>query len=160
MKVAINKCYGGFGLSPRAVARLAELQGRKCYFSRSALIGGKLATIPATIEEIEKEGRMSFFQAYDVPVEEHPEDVSGAKWHALPDEEKETHNNWYRYHSIETRPSDRSDALLVQVIEELGQAANGPCAELAIVEIPNGVDYEIDEYDGVESIHETHRSWS
>jgi len=32
MKVAINACFGGFGLSPLAVKRLAELQGRECHF--------------------------------------------------------------------------------------------------------------------------------
>lgn len=32
MKVVINKCFGGFGLSPLGKKRLAELQGRKCFF--------------------------------------------------------------------------------------------------------------------------------
>ena len=39
------------------------------------------------------------------------------------------------------------------------EKANGPCASLEIVQIPDDVEYEIDEYDGSESIHEVHRSW-
>ena len=33
------------------------------------------------------------------------------------------------------------------------------CAELKVVEIPDGVDYIITEYDGLEQIEETHRVW-
>lgn len=28
------------------------------------------------------------------------------------------------------------------------------------VEIPDGIEWELDEYDGLESVHECHRSWS
>jgi len=31
---------------------------------------------------------------------------------------------------------------------------------LKIIEIPEDVDWEVDEYDGLETIHEKHRSWS
>jgi hypothetical protein len=54
---------------------------------------------------------------------------------------------------------NRSDPILVRVVEEMGSKANGNFAELKVVEIPDGVQYEIDEYDGMESIHEVHRSW-
>ena len=53
----------------------------------------------------------------------------------------------------------RADPFLVQAVYELGKAANGTHACLKIVEIPDGVDFYIDEYDGVESVHEKHRSW-
>jgi hypothetical protein len=45
-------------------------------------------------------------------------------------------------------------------VEELGDKASGQFAELVVVEIPDGVDYEIDEYDGNEHIAEKHRTWS
>jgi hypothetical protein len=48
---------------------------------------------------------------------------------------------------------------LIEVIEELGDAANGDCAELAIVEIPDDVEWEISEYDGREHVAEKHRTW-
>lgn len=53
----------------------------------------------------------------------------------------------------------RADPDLVAVIEELGAKANGRHADLKVVEIPDGIEWEIDEYDGIETIHEIHRSW-
>lgn len=46
----------------------------------------------------------------------------------------------------------RHDRVLVRVIEELGMAANGPQARLAIRELPSGTAYFIDEYNGREQI--------
>ena len=48
---------------------------------------------------------------------------------------------------------------LVECVETLGTKANGRFAELHVVEIPDDVDWFIDEYDGIESIHERHRIW-
>ena len=53
----------------------------------------------------------------------------------------------------------RTDAKLVECVETLGEEANGRYAELKVVEIPDDVEWEIDYYDGVETIHEVHRSW-
>ena len=47
---------------------------------------------------------------------------------------------------------DRTDPILVQVVEELGKNANGEFAKLKVVEIGDGVQYRINEYDGRESI--------
>ena len=55
---------------------------------------------------------------------------------------------------------ERNDPVLIKVVEALGEKANGTFAELKIVEIPDGTDWEIDEYDGSETIHEKHKSWS
>jgi hypothetical protein len=54
----------------------------------------------------------------------------------------------------------RDDDKLVQVIRELGEAANGHCAELKIVEIPEDVAWEIECHGGVERVSEKHRSWT
>lgn len=54
----------------------------------------------------------------------------------------------------------RDDHRLVQMLEELGsEAASGEFAELAIVEIPDDVDWVIDEEDGAEWVAETHNTW-
>jgi len=54
----------------------------------------------------------------------------------------------------------RDDPLLVQVVEEMGDKSFGQCAELKVVELPDGVAWEIAEYDGNEHIAESHRTWS
>jgi hypothetical protein len=54
---------------------------------------------------------------------------------------------------------DRADPDLVAAVETLGAKANGSCAKLKVVEIPDGTDYEISEYDGNEHIAERHRTW-
>jgi hypothetical protein len=42
----------------------------------------------------------------------------------------------------------------------LGDAANGACAELAVIEVPDGVEWAISEYDGNEHVAEVHRTWA
>lgn len=46
----------------------------------------------------------------------------------------------------------RHDPVLVQVVEELGEAANGRQADLRIANVPAGSKYRIDAYDGNESV--------
>jgi hypothetical protein len=55
---------------------------------------------------------------------------------------------------------DRANPKLVQCVETLGQEADGDYANLKVVEIPDGVDFEIEGYDGVERIAEKHRIWA
>ena len=58
------------------------------------------------------------------------------------------------------RDIPRDDPILIQLFEEMGDAANGFAADMKIVEIPDGVDWEIEEYDGNEWVAEVHRTWS
>lgn len=53
----------------------------------------------------------------------------------------------------------RNDTALVKTVLDLGKKANGRFASLQVIEIPDDVKYEIDDYDGMETIHEVHRSW-
>jgi len=53
---------------------------------------------------------------------------------------------WW-YHEVH-----RADPILVQVVEELGEGANGRDAYLDIRELPAGTLYRIDEYDGMENV--------
>lgn len=50
------------------------------------------------------------------------------------------------------RSVPRTDPVLIQAIEELGEEANGQVARLAIRDLPEGTKYRIDEYDGSESV--------
>jgi hypothetical protein len=93
MKVVINGCFGGFGLSDAA---LEEYKGRRDI------------TDPD-------------FYYYDIP---------------------------------------RDCPVLVAMIEEQGSAINGGFADLKVVEIPDGVNWYIAEYDGLEHVAERHRTWN
>lgn len=53
----------------------------------------------------------------------------------------------------------RDDEHLVQVVEELGEAANGHAASLRIVTIPEDVPWLITKTEGGEQVSEVHRSW-
>ena len=46
----------------------------------------------------------------------------------------------------------RHDPRLVQVVENLGIAANGECADLQIMDIHDECRYHIEEYDGLETV--------
>jgi hypothetical protein len=64
-------------------------------------------------------------------------------------------NNYFCYRDI-----PRDCPHLVQVLETLGAEATGQYADLAVVEIPDGVEWQIAEYDGSEWVAEKHRVWS
>jgi len=56
---------------------------------------------------------------------------------------------------------ERDDPYLIHVIEEMGtEEASARYAKLKIVEIPDDIEWEIEEYDGVEWISEIHQTWS
>jgi hypothetical protein len=54
---------------------------------------------------------------------------------------------------------ERDDPKLVAVVESMGDKANSRNSQLIVVEIPDDVQYFIDEYDGMECIRENHRVW-
>lgn len=53
----------------------------------------------------------------------------------------------------------RTDENLISVVEELGEESWAKFSKLKIVEIPDDVEWEIAEYDGVEWVAEKHRVW-
>jgi len=53
----------------------------------------------------------------------------------------------------------RADSFLVKCVEELGEESFGQFAKLKIVEIPDDVEWQIEEYDGAEWVAEKHRTW-
>jgi len=128
IKIVINRCYGGFGLSQEALKRLIEL-GASVQIIKEA--GWKDASNECMIWDVSN-------------VHETPRIF-----------EKET---LVLSHGYENQI--RTDPRLIQTIEELGERANGRCAELEIIEIPEGVEWEIEEYDGMEWVAEKHRTWS
>ena len=92
MKVAINRCWGGFGLSKVAYKEL------------------------------------------------------GLKWDGY----------GHDYNSQEKR----TDPALIECIEKPGQEkASGSMSHVEVVEIPDDVNWYIDNYDGMETVKERHCSW-
>ena len=130
MKICINTCYGGFGLSEKGIDRYAELAGIKLY------------------KEDDRFGRKNYFVEPEEFHKVHQEDRKNGNY-------TESNRLFFSDYDIE-----RTDPILIQVVEELGEESWGEYAELKIVEIPDDLEYEIDDYDGRESIHERHRSWS
>ena len=64
-------------------------------------------------------------------------------------------DRWY-----ESFYDKRDDKVLIETIEELGEKeASGKLANIRIIEIPDDIRWELDNYDGIESIHEEHQSW-
>lgn len=104
MKVVINKCFGGFGLSKTACEDYAKAKG---------LNVGKF------------------------------NDTCG----------------YYEDGDFYDREIQRDDPVLVEIVERLGNTASGNYANLVVVEIPDGVDWCVEEYDGNEWIAEVHRTW-
>jgi hypothetical protein len=71
---------------------------------------------------------------------------------------------WDRFFGIDdyegVEEIDRTDPVLVSIVEEMGDRADGKYAELKVVEIPDGIQWSIHQYDGIEWIAEAHRTWS
>jgi hypothetical protein len=66
---------------------------------------------------------------------------------------------WDGYGYLKDDWERRDDPALVEVVERLGPAASGPLARLVVVEIPDDVEWEIDDSNGMETIQEKHRAW-
>lgn len=146
-KVVINSCFGGFALSATAIARIAELQGKKAYFFE---MGFGENPRELTIEEANETFSAAFYTT------EHPI-ISTPDFLALSPEEKSKWNT--DYEALRFSFTDRDDPLLVQAVEELGKEANTKISDLKVVEIPDDVEWEIEEYDGSEWVAEKHRVW-
>lgn len=148
MEVVINGCYGGFSLSYEAIKRIMERKGMECYAYSQKWTGNNFEK-----NYTRYNGGADLFYCFS-------EDLGDS---ISEDEISKVCNEEFCYTSYSfDKDEDRTDPDLIAVIKELGKAASGSCASLYIVkipdEIPNG--WYIDEYDGMESIEENHRSWS
>ena len=135
-EVAINKCFGGFGLSDEALELLYKKKGMKWVEKDNCGIGSSTY--------------------YSIPKDEY--DKISRECHKRDGDYREVNGKGYILDS--GRDFDRDDPILIEVIKKMGEKANGMCAKIKIIKIPFDIDFEIDEYDGMESIHETHRSWA
>jgi len=126
VKVVVNDCYGRFGLSPKAKERYWGLKGKQVFFYVRERGTPKARKVSADANPLLVE---ALFKDYGplVNLAEVP------------------HEEFARSETIE-----RHDPALVQVVEEMGKAADGWRAQLTVMEIPDGVDYIIRDYNGKE----------
>ena len=108
-KIVINTCYGGFGLSKKAIKMYGKLKGLNLKRKKT------------------KYGRKDYY-------------INGRDFFLDSD-------------------IKRDDPSLIEVVTKLGEKADGDFSELKIVEIPNDIQYIIQDYDGIEWIAEKHRVW-
>ena len=119
MKVVINDCYGGFGLSIPAMKKL---------LARKNITGVVFKDLFGKSIDVEDDSSCGYAM-YDC------------------------NGKYFRF------DYERNDTDLVAVVEELGDKANGFASDLKIVDIPDDVEYTIEEYDGSEWVSEVHRTW-
>ena len=142
-KVVINGCYGGFSLSHAAMMRYAELKGIKLY---------------GYVPKRDRHGNHDLDNY--IPFEGNEEERFLCIHYTTKKLEEGTSKELNdHYFEGGNRDADRDDPDLVKVVEELGEKANGSCASLKIVEIPEDVKFVIEEYDGIEWVSEEHRTW-
>jgi hypothetical protein len=130
-KIVYNACHGGFGLSHKAIMRYAELKGITLY------AGNEYAV------DLNHDSTINTYTT--VPYDEF----------LLIYEECRKKRNYARSNALMFRVRDiaRTDPVLVQVVEELGDEASDKHAELEIVELPAGTRYRIKENgDGFETV--------
>jgi hypothetical protein len=139
-QIVINTCHGGFGLSVAAIKRYYEIKNQ-----------------PVWIEPNRRNTRVS--TVWLVPPERRVDILEGQAWNALTNEEQRAHNDQYSSQTWNCRELERDDPVLVQVVKELGSAANDRYSDLKIVQVPPDVDWVIEEYDGDEWVAEQHRTW-
>lgn len=137
MKVILNKCYGGFGVSQKAYELYAKKKGIELFvyklectndkpIYRKTDMGSSIFTITFTKDFGD------YVDLYD--------------------------DNSEKY-ILELCSNHREDPVLIEVVEELGDRANSPFSKLVVVDIPDGMEYEIDDYDGVETLHQKVEKW-
>jgi hypothetical protein len=87
------------------------------------------------------------------------EPLSSEQWYAATAEQRTASNDAYSSQTIHCSDIPRDDPALVQLVEELGAAAADGYSELRIADVPDGVQWFIEEYDGKEWVAEKHRTW-
>lgn len=157
MKVVINSCHGGFGLSSKAQKAYCDRKGIPCNFFWRKDLSGPYKRI--TDEEAFADTSMLHVSAFRC---ETPEEIpSQDNWREMTHEERVASNKRRAEISVPYhRDIARDDHDLIAVVDSMGSAANGLCAKLEVVEIPDGIGWQIEEYDGLEWVSETHRTWS
>lgn len=136
MKVILNKCYGGFCVSHKGYELYAQKKGISLYLYKNNYS-------KRNYEKISERTSDNLFITY----------FTKDFWDCF------NYNKIDWQYRLYLGTEHREDPTLIEVIEELGEEASGRCGELVVVEIPDGMKYVIDEYDGFETLHEDVLTW-
>jgi hypothetical protein len=144
MEILLNKCYGGFGLSDKAKYEIAKRKGLTLYMyvalgddfggdyefvSDEDFLSGKYSSGSSAFKNI-------VWCTKDLGYKVIDEDVRNNIYKGWDDEE--TH---------------RTDKDWVEAVKKLGASASALLADLAVISIPDGYYYTINDYDGVETCY-------
>ena len=139
MKIVLNGCYGGFSLSYEAMFLYWYARGKNLYFYKDI----------STYDNYSKVHKYERISLADIQ-------RSRNTWTGFiycTTEDQGAFLDHFPEHVVNGRDIDRTDPILISVVETMGsKAASGRFAKLYIEEIPNGTQYKIDEYDGAEEL--------
>lgn len=144
-KVVINDEFGGFDISPRVLKELV-LRNAKCIesFTPKQYYGGDNINNPRT-SEWEQEWNKDFKEYFNIG-----RGFKTDRW-GFAVYKKGLIYVLKNRDSIEVR----TDPDLVEIIERIGEKkASTRLSSLKIIEVPDNVEFEIDNYDGYETIKE------
>lgn len=144
MKIVLNKCFGVFSISKECAEYMASLGDKQAqaelddWNKKQQWLDNYLKNGKWDIEVPENErGMLEISAKYNLP----------APWYG------------YGYQECFDGGYSRTSETLIKAVEHLGDKASNKHAKLRIAEVPDDVNWEIYEYDGIESIHEVHRVW-
>jgi hypothetical protein len=141
MEIALNKCYGGFAPSMLAYREYLKQKGKKSFFYKQTKYGFK-------------EGKEEYERIKDISVTDtlcfycYTKDL-GKIIKKLPSRGM-----------IYLRDDKlRKDKDFITVVKKLKKKVNSYYSKIKIVTIPDDMEWTIEDYDGIETLHEKHRSW-
>ena len=97
--------------------------------------------------------------------------IDNKAWTVTSDEGKDVYHNFMilsnedgnplfgQYYATYSDDTLRVHPDVIECVEALGEKANSRFSDLKIVEIPDDADWEIDEYDGYESVRKVSEVW-
>jgi hypothetical protein len=139
MKIVLNGCYGGFGLSYEAMVVYWHARCRDLYFYRDI-------SVYDDYSKVHKYERISL-----ADIQRSRNTWIGYIYCTTEDQGE--YLDHFPENVVSDRDIERTDPILISVVETMGsEAASGRFAKLYIEEIPNGTQYKIDEYDGIEEL--------
>lgn len=130
-KVILNKCYGEFGVSDKVYEEYAKAKGFNLFRYEKKDIDKFVIT----------DNKNLFLVHYS-------KIYLGKQCKNIPNEAFLYLDDRYR-----------EDKTLIDIVEKLGEEANGIWSKLVVVEIPDDLDYVIDNYDGIETLHQKVQEW-